>query len=240
LILSESDRKVWAADDGESNAKYIAIFYVGNDQTIDESRAEYNSKLVTYKPGEQSVDLKVNINNSKKLYLVVSNGGDDNNWDHADWIDPTISGPKGSLKLTELTWVKAIAGWGNVQVNKSIAGNNLKIGNTVYSNGIGTHAGSIIEYDLPEGYNVFTAKVGLDRECTDHTEGATVRFHVFTQYPSLSGPQDSIDILVPFEKIGIKGNHTAYDVWTKQNLGEFNENIKLNVKNHGVRLIKLN
>ncbi len=239
LILNNGDRKIWAADDLNSKDKYVAVFCTSDEQPIDDSLAVYNSKLVTFKQGEQSVDIKVSINSSKKLYLVVSDGGNGNNWDHADWIEPIIKGEKGTLKLTDIPWVKATADWGNVQINKSIAGNNLKLGDIEYKNGIGTHASSMIEFDIPEGYDTFSAKAGLDKECVDHSEGVTVKFHVFSQYPTVAGPQDSIKVSFPFEQISLKGSHKIYDVWAKKNLGYFSNEISLYVRNHGVRLIKI-
>ncbi len=165
--------------------------------------------LLLINHGEQSTNVKVNIAGTKKLYLVVTNGGDDNNWDHADWIEPKLIGKKGSLNLTDIKWLNASAGWGTVSVNKSIGGNKLIVDNKEYADGIGTHANSIIEYDIPEGYDTFTALAGLDKECVSHTEGATVKFHVFTQYPTGAPPKDSIKISLKFEQLGFKGKCTV-------------------------------
>ena len=239
LILNKADRKIWVADDMNSNDKYAAVFCTTDQQPVDETLAVYNSKLITYKSGEQSTDIKVNIHSSGKLYLVVTDGGNGNNWDHADWIEPEITGERGTLKLTDIPWVKATAGWGNVEINKSVGGSKLKIGDDEYTNGIGTHANSIVEYDIPEGYNTFSAKAGLDKECVNHTEGATVQFHVFTQSPTGSAPQDSLKISLSFAQLGLKGTHTVRDLWSKKNLGEYSDEISLYVRNHGVRLIKI-
>ncbi|MGD2035224.1 MAG: NPCBM/NEW2 domain-containing protein [Bacteroidales bacterium] len=239
LLLSEHDRKIWVADDTDSNDKFVAFFCISDQQPIDESLALYSSNLITYKPGEQSTEIKVPINGSKKLYLVVSDGGDGSHWDHADWIEPRFTGKKGTLNLTDINWVKATAGWGNVTKNKSVSGNILTIDNTEYNNGIGTHSNSIIEYDIPEGYDTFTAIAGLDKECIEHTEGATVKYHVFAQYPSGSDPQDSLKINLNFEKIGLKGTCSVRDLWAKKDLGEYSDEISLYVRNHGARLVRI-
>jgi len=44
-----------------------------------------------------------------------------------------------------------------------------------------------------------------DNECVEHTEGATVQFHVFKEHPSGSEPRDSLKIDLDFDKLGLKG-----------------------------------
>ncbi len=239
LLVNTSDTKIWIADDSNSDDKYAAMFFVSDQQPIDESLALYSSELITYKQGEQSTDIKVQFGDSKKLFLVVSDGGDGSHWDHADWVEPVISGKNGTLKLTELPWTKATAGWGNVQLNKSIGEIPIVVEDVKYDEGIGTHSNSIIEFDIPEGYDTFTAKAGLDRECTGHPEGATVRFHIFTQYPAETGPKDAADISLSFDQLGLEGNFTVRDLWTKEDLGSYSDSISLNIRNHGARLIKI-
>src|SRR5690606_31526982 len=59
--------------------------------------------------------------------------------------------------------------------------------------GLGTHANSVIEYELPAGYTTFVAKGGLDDGGTNQNGGksTSVRFAVYTEKPTLSsGPQD--------------------------------------------------
>jgi len=90
-------------------------------------------------------------------------------------------------------------------MNKSVAGNKLIVDGKVFENGIGTHATSIIEYDIPEGYDTFSSMAGLDQECIEHAEGATVKFHVFSQYPTGSPSSDSIQVNLKFEQLGFKG-----------------------------------
>ena len=108
-----------------------------------------------------------------------------------------------------MKWVSATSGWSTAKVGQSVGGNALIVDDRVYADGIGTHATSIIEYDVPEGYDTFSSMVGLDKECVDHTEGATVRFHVFTEYPTGSAPEDSVTISLKPEQLGVKGTWTA-------------------------------
>lgn len=239
LLSDDGNRIIWLADDPKTGDVYAAFFCSTDRTKIEESRAIYSSKLITYKAGEQSTEIKVSLKGSKKLYLVVSDGGDGTNWDHANWIEPKLSGKKGTLKLTDLQWVKASAGWGNATVNKSVGGNTLVVGKKEYANGIGTHSNSIIEYNIPEGYDTFTAMAGLDNECINHPEGATVKFHVFTQYPSATLPLDSLNIALNLKELGLTGKCKVRDLWSKKDIGVYDGKFSIDVKNHGARLVRI-
>ena len=226
------------ADEAGTSNKYVALFYVDRKPIL-ENTALWSSRLLTYEPGEQSDGVKASIGGAKKLYLVVTPGKDGVEWDHADWIEPKLEGTKGSLSLAGMKWVRATSGWSIAKVGESVMGNPLTVDDKEYADGIGTHATSIIEYDVPEGYDTFSSIVGLDKECVDHTEGATVRFHVFTEYPTGSSPEDSVGISLNSEQLGLNGVCTVRDLWAKKDLGEFRGEIPLHVRNHGARLVKI-
>ena len=108
-----------------------------------------------------------------------------------------------------------------------------------YTDGIGTHATSIIEYDIPEGYDTFSSLVGLDKECVDHTDGATVKFHVFTEYPTGSLPADSVTISLKPEQLGVKETWKVRDLWGRKDLREVGNGISLSVRTHGAALLRI-
>lgn len=68
----------------------------------------------------------------------------------------------------DTNWRDYTIGWGSIQIDKNISGNTLQLkdenGNTVYyDRGIGTHANSVIHFDLDgKGYERFHAFVGVD------------------------------------------------------------------------------
>jgi hypothetical protein len=238
LLFDNGDRIAWLADGVDSGSTYVALFNVDRKPIL-KNKAIWSSKLLTYKPGEQSDSVNVKIDGARKLYLVVTPGKDNIDWDHADWIEPKLEGPKGSLNLAGIKWVSATSGWSIAKVGESVMGNRLIVDNKEYANGIGTHANSIIEYDIPEGYDTFSSIVGLDKECINHTEGATVRFHVFTEYPTGSSPDDSVKISLKTEQLGLKGTCKVHDLWAKKDVGEFTDELSLYVRNHGARLLKI-
>jgi alpha-galactosidase len=239
VFVSEGDKRIWVAEDSRNNNLYAALFYNADQQAIDESLALFTSSLLTYKPGEQSTEINVNLEGAEKIYLVVSDGGDNNHWDHTNWIEPKLTGSRGTLLLTDRKWLNASAGWGSVEINKTVFGNPLTVQNKEYTNGIGTHSNSIIEYEIPEGYDTFSAIAGLDKECLEHTEGATARFHVFTQNPFGYEPQDSLKMDLNVNDLGLNGTSKVRDLWAKKDIGEFSGKISLFVTNHGAKLIKI-
>ncbi|MEO5804436.1 MAG: PVC-type heme-binding CxxCH protein [Verrucomicrobiota bacterium] len=131
------------------------------------------------------VPVDVDISGAKNLWLVVSDGGNGYLCDWADWIEPKLIRADGSsVDLTDLKWKSATVGFGEVGRNKNVKGEPLKIDGKVFANGIGTHAPSIIEYELPEtNFTRFMAKVGPDHGGVDQNGGTSVEFFVFTEKP---------------------------------------------------------
>jgi hypothetical protein len=239
LLFDNGEKIAWIADDDTSSDKYVALFFAPDQKPILQNSALWSSRLLTCKAGEQSTRLSVSIKGARKMYLVVTDGGDGNHWDHGDWIEPKLTGKNGTLNVTELKWINASSGWGSATINNSVGGKKLVVDNKEYTNGIGTHSNSIIEYDVPEGYDTFSAMVGLDRECVDHSEGATVRFHVFTECPTGSAPETSAKISLKSEQLGLKGPCKVRDLWAKKDLGEFSNTIPLDVRKHGAMLLRI-
>lgn len=127
--------------------------------------------------GKQIVKVDASIRQAKKLFLVVTDGGNGNGLDHAAWLEPRLVGPAGTKKLTELPWSAAEAGWGKVHKHRDCENHPLRIGGKTIEDCIGTHAFSIIAYDLPPGYERFQARAALD----DGSNGkGQVDFLVFT------------------------------------------------------------
>ena len=119
--------------------------------------------------------VSVNVSGVQTLRLVVTNGGDSIDYDHADWGDARVSCESsspagGETQLSDLGWQSASNGWGPVERNQSNGeqgagdGKPLAIGGQVYAKGLGTHALSEVSFVLGANCSVFTAQVGLDDE----------------------------------------------------------------------------
>ena len=165
--------QVILASSGESPKKKQDL-----PERFDRRTALYDSGVVT--GGVKKID--VDISRKDLLVLVVGQGKRGTNWDHANWVDPVLHGAGGKkVKVTELPWLKASAGWGKVLKDKSVTGTPLRIAGKSYSSGLGTHAESLIAYDLSgRGLTRFTATVGADESATGDPKGwADMEFLVY-------------------------------------------------------------
>ncbi len=180
-VVAEVDGMEVRSSELQDGSRLVGLFnHTGRKPELDPQRAAYTSAVLTARTPGRGVDLDLPLNGAKKLYLVADDGGDGESGDHADWCEPRLSGPAGELRLTELGWVSATTGWGRVALGKSAAGSDLRLGGKPVASGIGTHAGSVIEYDLPPGYERFRVRVGVDDSGGSR---GSVRFSVFLENP---------------------------------------------------------
>ncbi len=206
---------------GGSTVEFMLSTVDPTPRAVDVTKALANTKRISKQKNKKPISINTNIKGAKKLYLVVTDAGDGYDYDHADWINPTLYKDNGkSLSLTDLDWVKASCGWGTVQKNKSIGGGKLTVAGKTYKKGIGTHANSIIEFDIPEGYSSFKALCSYDDEVLSNPEGTSIEFHVYTEDPSLD---NNIKIPVDLKALGLEGECTIRDLWKKKDLGTFSD-----------------
>lgn len=221
---------VWSADVPGSNDKYVALFNAqSKGDNIDFSNADYASPVIAGNGSSQEVSLTVK--GAKKLVLFVQDGGNGFDNDHAVWVDPMLQGPKGSLSLTELKWENATSGWGEANVNRTCDGRPLRIGGESVK-GIGVHSQSVIIYNLPEGYDTFTAKGVVTRD------GGSVVFGVMADKSNLEFKEVS-RVSVDFAQIGIKGKARVTDLWSQEDLGVFKKRFGRDIPQHGAGLYRI-
>jgi hypothetical protein len=206
---------------------------------VDPSKAIANSQKITRNLRREGVRLEADIAGAKKLYLVVTDAGDNFNYDHGDWINPTISKPDGTVtQLTSLSWSSATSGFGSVRKNRSLDNHPLTVNGVVYENGLGVNSYSFIEYDLPEGYTLFSSFCGFDDEVLNAPNGVTIEFMVFTEDPHLNTTSQAIP--VDMAALGFEGNVKVRDMWKKQDLGVFSEaEFAPAISYHGAGLFRL-
>lgn len=174
LLLLDRNQEL-SSDEKQELAKYV-----------DPGNAIYQSPILTKDYPADTID--IDITGSNQLYLVVSDGGNGISCDHASWAEPILVFENGEeKKLTDLKWRETKTSYGKVNVDKNITGNAIRIGGTAYSFGLGTHAISMIAYDLPEGVSRFRTIAGLDNSGSDQGgcgANARIQFHIYTQAPS--------------------------------------------------------
>lgn len=129
--------------------------------------------------GEVSID--VDIAGAKTLWLVVDEGDHGQTFDWADWADPQLHGPNGATPLIDLNWKHATSGHGKPRVGQNAVEKPLSLAGQKIESGIGTHASSVIVYELPAGVTRFTARAGPDDGALEKSStGHEMEFLVLT------------------------------------------------------------
>lgn len=233
-ISSQNDLIVWSAEIPGSNDRYVGLFNAqSNDDPFDLSKADYRRTLLGTQKIE-AVDISLPINNARRLVLAVGDAGDGNSYDHAAWIEPVVTGQAGTLKLTDLNWIYATCGWGKIQKNHTVEGRSLMLdGKTV--EGIGTHSISVIEFEIPEGYDTFMSK-GMITDAS--RANGSIEFLVLVDPVSQIKPEYS-RASVSFAQLGIKGRANVRDLWMQKDLGEFNGSFGSEIPLHGAGLFRI-
>ncbi len=234
-VSRENDLIVWASDIPGSCDRYVGLFNAqSNDDPFDLSKADYRSYRLRGETKKEVIDIKVPINNARRLVLAIGDCGDGNFYDHAAWIEPTVTGPKGTLKLTDMHWIQAKAGWGRTQKNRTVDGRRLTLDGKPVE-GIGTHSVSVIEFEIPEGYDTFTSKGVI-------TEGSqrkgSIEFLVLVDPVKQVKPERS-KVSVSFADLSITGKARVRDLWARKDLGQFSGSFEQEIPLHGAGLFRI-
>ncbi|MFN0077055.1 MAG: PVC-type heme-binding CxxCH protein [Prosthecobacter sp.] len=163
--------------------KSILLAFLAPTLLLAAPKPLFQSKLLTPSTPDHSVEIDVSLEGAKELFLVVTDGGNGFTADWADWAEPRLILADGSeKKLTEVEWKSAQTGFGSVSVNANVGGKELRSAGKTIPYGIGTHANSVIAFNLPEGTKRFKARGALDEGGT--RQGSTsVTFAVYTENP---------------------------------------------------------
>jgi hypothetical protein len=236
-LWRRGDQVAWTADDPATGDKYLALFNAQDQDPAPASAAAWQSQPLNRQHPQQ--DVSVELNGAKKLYLVVRGGPDGTAWDHADWLNPTLQKGSETVPLSSLKWQQATAGWGQVSQGKSVSGGPLRVGGQTYAQGIGTHANSVIEYDVPAGCTRFTATVGLDGAAAGQNTGGSFQALVFTKSPMLAPPAESTTMSVALRDLGLAPGATATNLWTGETTQALRPEFTATVWRHGAVLYRL-
>ncbi|MCM8534820.1 MAG: NPCBM/NEW2 domain-containing protein [Lentisphaeraceae bacterium] len=152
------------------------------------NRPVYQSPEVNLDTPSLEVDIVAEINGSNKIYLVVSDSQDGRSHDHAAWLNPVLEDALGrQYSLLDLPWKFASSEWGTMGIGIDALGKPLTHNGTIIKDGIGTHALSIIEYDIPAGYKLFKAKgVVTDSGSVQSNSRSSIKFEIYTEFPENS------------------------------------------------------
>lgn len=111
-----------------------------------------------------SVDVDVDVTGAKTLWLVATEGERGQSADWIDWLEPRVVHAGGVAKLAEMPWKRADEAWGDTRRGKNCTGGPIVVDGKTWDEGIGSHADSVIAYELPPNSTRFTAKAAVDDE----------------------------------------------------------------------------
>ena len=136
--------------------------------------------------GTQSAEIEISLVGVNNLYLVVEDGGNGDGGDHAGWFDPVLTNREGQqVPLTKLKWKSATQGWGKTEVNKTPNGQALqRADGKPHTQGIGTHASSVIHYVIPGAMQKLKVTAAL---CSTKNPDAIVNFRILAEPPAGTG-----------------------------------------------------
>ncbi len=189
---------VWSSDDPETGNKYLAIFNNGNSRWVVGSKALYQSEVVAYTTDGHAVNVDIEWpQGSKQLVLVTDDAGDNFNYDHADWINPTLvlrDGTEVPLTGTYKTRDYTASYFNRVYENKNVEhGGQMKVMGTAYSRGFSMDANAALFFTIPEEMDVVRFKAiaaADDSGIGQPNSTTTLRFMVFDQNPLTAEQED--------------------------------------------------
>lgn len=236
-LFRQADRIAWIAEDPATGDRFLALFHAPPPTRPDPAQAIWQSPLITRQTPGQGVAVDVALSEPRQLFLVVTEGDDDNFGDHTNWVEPRLLTDAGEISLIELRWRAAQTGWGNIGIGRDAGGGPMRVAGRTVTNGIGTHAFSVLAYDLPPGVRRFRAFAALDDEGVRLPRGATVRFLLFTNDPLALPPPCTV--AVDLTELGFAGPVRVRDLWAQKEVGQFEGRFGVELRPHAAGLYRL-
>ena len=235
-VLNDEDngRVAWTSEDPATGNRYLALFQRDNTRWVVGNKALYKSDVIAYTTDGHAVDVDIEWpEGSKTLVLVVDDGGDNFNYDHGDWINPTLILRDGSeVALTGAYKTRNFTAnyFNRVYENKNVDnGGKMKVMGVAYDRGFSTDANAAIFFQIPDEMDVvrFKAKAAADDSGIGQTGATTsIRFMVFNQNPLTNEQDDSAVRSGLISRTGVKSKLMECDVTGA-------EQLKIVVNNYG-------
>ena len=229
-----SGQIVWTSVDPASGYRYLAMFQDDDTRWVFDNKALYKSENVAYTTDGHAVDVDIEWpEGSKTLVLVVDDGGDNYNYDHADWINPTLvlrDGTEVELTGTYLTRTYTDSYFNRVYENKNVEnGGKMTVMGTTYDRGFSTDANAVLFFTIPEEMDVvrFRAMAAADDSGINQTGATTsICFMVFDQNPLTTEGDDAAARSGLISRTGRKSCTLECDITNA-------EQLKIFVSNYG-------
>lgn len=182
---------VWTSLDTVTGNRYLAMFQRDNTRWVVGDKALYKSETIAYTTDGHAANVDIEWpEGSKTLVLVIDDGGDNFNYDHGDWINPTLVLRDGTeLPLTgtykKRQYTKSY--FNRVYENKNVDnGGKMKVLGQTYDRGFSGDANAAIFFEIPADMDVvrFKAMAAADDSGIGQTGATTsIRFMVFDRNP---------------------------------------------------------
>lgn len=191
LLDEDNGRVAWCSTDSATGNRYLALFQRDNSRWVVGSKALCRSETVAYTTDGHAVDVDIPWpEGSKTLVLVVDDGGDNYNYDHGDWLNPTLvlrDGTEVSVTGKMKTRYYTKSYFNRVSENKNVStGGKMTVLGKTYDRGFSTDANAALFFEIPDTMDVvrFRATGAADDSGIGQANSTTsIRFMVFDQNP---------------------------------------------------------
>ncbi|RKY22192.1 MAG: hypothetical protein DRQ55_01805 [Planctomycetota bacterium] len=106
-------------------------------------------------------EVEIDVSGARSLWIVTGDGDNGNACDWAAIVDPVAYTPSGPVSLAGLPTLASEIAWGRVGHDVDCEGGVLSVGGQAVT-GIGTHAPSVLAWELPAGSTRFTARLAAE------------------------------------------------------------------------------
>ena len=185
-VYGSLGKYVWESTDPDDGSKWVALFSTdGDEQWVSPDNALYCSETVAYTTEGHMVNVECDIpEGTDILALVVDDGGDNYNYDHGDWINPSVflaDGTEYPLTGKDLDHTYFASYFNTYKENQNVEGKgSMKVMGTEYARGFATDANAVLYFKLPEGAVKFKGIGAADDSGIGQTGSTTsMRFMVF-------------------------------------------------------------
>lgn len=219
----------WTSTDPDTGNKYLALFQRDNTRWVVGNKALYKSEVIAYTTDGHAADVDIEWpEGSKTLVLVVDDGGDNYNYDHGDWINPTLvlrDGTEVELTGKYKTRDYFDSYFKKVTENKNVSnGGKMKVLGESYDRGFSTDANAALFFAIPDDMDVvrFKAKAAADDSGINQNNSTTsIRFMVFDQNPLTDEQTNYISHTGLISRTGTKSMMQEFDIADAEQLKIF-------------------
>ena len=220
LAEEENGHTVWTSVDPATGNRYLALFQRDNTRWIVGQKALYRSEIIAYTTDGHAVEVDIPWpEGSKTLVLVVDDGGDNFNYDHGDWINPTLilrDGTEVALTGTYKTRDYTKSYFNRIRENANVDhGGKMKVMGRTYDRGFSTDANAAIFFQIPDELDVvrFRALAAADDSGINQAGATTsLRFFVFDQNPLAAEQDNSVARSGLISRTGTKSKTLEADI----------------------------